>query len=120
MRFRFVDRDMVMRYYWGMGVGHAYSHEQTAFDPTASATTQIPDMTTHADSEAALEPRAPNQDCESDHEDPELGLDNREDDWTDTEEYSEDELSRVEEEEELIIDMDDMYGFSESAYGPGS
>jgi hypothetical protein len=34
----------------------------------------------------------------------------------DPEEYSEDELSRVE-EEELIIDMDDMYGFSESAHG---
>jgi hypothetical protein len=115
---RFVDRDMVMRYYWGMGVGHAYSHEQTAVvptDPTASAT--IPDMTTDANSEAALEPRVPDQDCESDREDPELGLDNREDDWTDTEDL-EDELSRVEEEEELIIDMDDMYGFS--AYGPGS
>lgn len=23
---RFVDRDMLMRYCWGMGVGHAYSH----------------------------------------------------------------------------------------------
>ncbi|RDB25047.1 hypothetical protein Hypma_007810 [Hypsizygus marmoreus] len=23
---RFVDRDMVMRYYWGLGVGHVYSH----------------------------------------------------------------------------------------------
>lgn len=23
---RFVDRDMVMRFYWGLGVGHVYSH----------------------------------------------------------------------------------------------
>jgi hypothetical protein len=23
---RFVDRDMVMRYHWGLGVGHIYSH----------------------------------------------------------------------------------------------
>ena len=23
---RFVDRDMVMRYHWGLGVGHVYSH----------------------------------------------------------------------------------------------
>lgn len=22
----FADRDMVMRYYWGLGIGHAYSH----------------------------------------------------------------------------------------------
>jgi hypothetical protein len=22
----FVDRDMVMRYHWGLGVGHTYSH----------------------------------------------------------------------------------------------
>jgi hypothetical protein len=104
---------MVMRYYWGMGVGHVYSHGQTAVVPTTSATTQIPDMTTDANYEAALEPRIPDQDCESDREDhPEFGLDNREDDWTDTEEYLADELSRVDEEEELIIDMDDMYGFS--------
>ena len=120
MRFRFVDRDMVMRYYWGMGVGHAYSHEQTAIVPTALAATQIPNMTADANSEAVLEPQVPDQDCEfdCDSEDSELGLDNREDDWTDIEEYSEDELSRVEEEEELIIDMDDMDGFS--VYGPGS
>ena len=26
---RFVDRDMLMRYHWGLGIGHAYSH--TAF-----------------------------------------------------------------------------------------
>ncbi|KIM59250.1 hypothetical protein SCLCIDRAFT_27507 [Scleroderma citrinum Foug A] len=25
---RFVDRDMVMRYHWGLGVGHAYAHGQ--------------------------------------------------------------------------------------------
>lgn len=23
---RFVDRDMLMRYYWGLGVGHVHSH----------------------------------------------------------------------------------------------
>ena len=23
---RFVDRDMLMRYHWGLGVGHTYSH----------------------------------------------------------------------------------------------
>lgn len=23
---RFVDRDMLMRYYWGLGIGHVHSH----------------------------------------------------------------------------------------------
>lgn len=26
---RFVDRDMIMRFYWGLGVGHIYSHKDT-------------------------------------------------------------------------------------------
>ena len=26
MHLRFVDRDMLMRYHWGYGVGHTYSH----------------------------------------------------------------------------------------------
>ena len=27
--FRFADRDILMRYHWGLGVGHAYAHEPT-------------------------------------------------------------------------------------------
>jgi hypothetical protein len=27
--YRFVDRDMIMRYLWGLAVGHTYSHEST-------------------------------------------------------------------------------------------
>jgi hypothetical protein len=26
MLSRFVDRDMMMRYYWGHGIGHTYAH----------------------------------------------------------------------------------------------
>ena len=26
---RFVDRDMLMQYFWGLGVGHQYSHGKT-------------------------------------------------------------------------------------------
>lgn len=26
--FRFADRDMLMRFYWGLGVGHVYSHQE--------------------------------------------------------------------------------------------
>jgi hypothetical protein len=96
-------------------VGHVYntSHEQRAI----VTTTQTPGSTTDADSVngAPLEPQMPNQECESDDdEDSELGFDNREDDWTDTEEHSEDGLSRVEDEDsdELVVAMDDMYGFT--------
>ncbi|KAF8063262.1 hypothetical protein FPV67DRAFT_1563422 [Lyophyllum atratum] len=31
---RFVDRDMVMRYHWGLGVGHVYSRQATQAPPT--------------------------------------------------------------------------------------
>lgn len=27
---RFADRDMVMRYHWGLGIGHAYSHSSVS------------------------------------------------------------------------------------------
>jgi hypothetical protein len=28
--YSFVDRDMMMRYYYGLGVGHTYAHVQTS------------------------------------------------------------------------------------------
>lgn len=28
--FSFVDRDMIMRHYWGLGVGHTYAHISAA------------------------------------------------------------------------------------------
>ena len=33
---RFVDRDMTMRYHWGLAVGHTYTHGQTASKMTNS------------------------------------------------------------------------------------
>lgn len=34
---RFVDRDMLMRHHWGLGVGHTYSHvRDSATDPVES------------------------------------------------------------------------------------
>ena len=30
MSSRFVDRDMLMRYHWGLGIGHTYSHNSPA------------------------------------------------------------------------------------------
>ncbi|KJA26291.1 hypothetical protein HYPSUDRAFT_133110, partial [Hypholoma sublateritium FD-334 SS-4] len=40
---RFVDRDMVMRYHWGLGVGHTYSHGRDVLlqkDSTTSSTSE--------------------------------------------------------------------------------
>jgi hypothetical protein len=31
---RFVDRDMVVRYHWGQGVGHLYSRDHSSSDPS--------------------------------------------------------------------------------------
>jgi hypothetical protein len=28
--FRFADRDMVMRFYWGAAIGHTYAHAQSS------------------------------------------------------------------------------------------
>lgn len=37
---RFADRDMLMRYYWGLGVGHTYSHgDRIPVDYSAIAST---------------------------------------------------------------------------------
>lgn len=35
MSYRFVDRDILMRYHWGIGVGHLYSHTVTLSPPLA-------------------------------------------------------------------------------------
>lgn len=34
---RFVDRDMIMRYHWGAGVGHLYMHSNQGSKPTTSS-----------------------------------------------------------------------------------
>ena len=31
----FADRDMMMRYHWGLGVGHTYAHRKTTVPPNA-------------------------------------------------------------------------------------
>lgn len=40
--FRFVDRDMLLRYHWGLGVGHTYSHIPSSTDESRSAETLSP------------------------------------------------------------------------------
>ena len=37
---RFVDRDMLMHYHWGLGIGHAYSHTAFSTDSQPCSTPQ--------------------------------------------------------------------------------
>ena len=52
--FRFVDRDMLMRYHWGLGVGHTYSHsttgspQKTSFSPTLDSSDNSDEAATNA------------------------------------------------------------------------
>jgi hypothetical protein len=103
---------MLMRYYWGLAVGHVYSHHDS---DAACSSEEICDIIAEASSvnEARQEPQPQYQDEASDMEDPELGFDNREDDWIDgLGEDSAEELSEDEEDDEMISAMDDMYGFA--------
>jgi hypothetical protein len=86
---RFSERDLMMRYYWGLGVGHFYVHQTAA---TTDCVLQIPEDTQAPDSEqeellGGSDNDASNyvQDGDSevyDSDNPELGLDDRQsDEW---------------------------------------
>jgi len=102
---RFVDRDMVMRYHWGMAVGHVYTHatpnnicrQATTTDENTTGDLDLPTSSEHPGfctdlSEQDVEP----EDHEGD--DPELAFENREDDFL-AEEGAYDELGLVDNEE---------------------
>jgi len=98
-----------MRYHWGLGVGHLYSHGQTA-DVPATAQTRTFHTTTDTAPEIVLQPRlGDNQYDETDAENPEFGFENREDDWIDVEEdFREDRYE--DDDDDALVAMDDMYG----------
>lgn len=51
----FVDRDTLMRYHYGLGVGHVYAHEARIIDRPYSgqgtSSQSIPQSTAHSDNE---------------------------------------------------------------------
>jgi hypothetical protein len=109
---------MMMRYHWGLGVGHVYSHGQNAASNSSTSTTAMRTVDIGADTgsvhEGIPEWCQQGQDDGSDTENPELGFDNREDDWIDLREDDyEGEVDDEDEDEELMVAMDDMYGFVE-------
>jgi len=85
---RFVDRDMVMRYLWGLGVGHVYTHLRrpssrlnivaTATENTSSGESQDVEMRSGGDLHLDIQV----QDERDNEDDLEFGLEDREfDDW---------------------------------------
>jgi hypothetical protein len=115
--FRFVDRDMLMRYHWGLAVGHVYSHARWPNIPANSITESSADEW-DAMNEDVHESRVQDQDAtsntDSDWENPELGFENREDDCIDSGEDPESEPERVDDgDDELFVAIDDMYGFAD-------
>lgn len=56
---RFVDRDMLMRFHWGLAVGHAYTHGCSLSDPSViwASNSDLPGE--HDDSEHGLSTNSP-------------------------------------------------------------
>ena len=102
----FVDRDMIIRHVPELGVGHVYGPSvATGTHSVADGTLAPEDIPEDIDVVMALESQAIDED-ETHHEgdslevdDPELGLDNRETDILDEEDFSGEE--RIEEDLQL-------------------
>ena len=110
-----------MRYYWGLAAGHTYTHSmKSSNSPTrASATSKSADEPNELDEpepetlassgDTGLLHELPEQDNDSQRgDDPELGFENRQDDFLDEVE-AEDE-GGMEDDDEFCA-MVDMYGF---------
>ena len=113
MYFRFVDRDMMIRFHWGLGVGHLYCHGSRREDALAASNTIQPEDSaayTSFPSETFSQQRREEPDGDSDAENPEFGFDSREDDLIDD---SDSEANSFGEEDEELVAFDDMYGFPE-------
>lgn len=93
---RFSDRDLLMRYHWGIGVGHLYAHQHATasvriFEEDASVVQSLERGTGPLESPDEDDVSALTQDGNSevyDSDDPELGLEDREQElegWVDNE-----------------------------------
>ena len=95
---------MVIRYHWGMGIGHVYSHDQVPsriVPPNAPSTGNTLDPTVDSQGDRS-DPQE--EDPDLDVFNPALGFDNREDDRLDAEEEMEEDA-----DDELLFEMHYMY-----------
>ena len=111
---RFVDRDMVMRYHWGLAAGHVYAH-RTRDQTVALGTTTLENENMVGDAELNHRPgnsgsitdMPEHEDEVQDFDDPELGFADQEEDFFDDGVVSDKEESMTDDEE--LIAMDSMY-----------
>jgi hypothetical protein len=105
---------MMMRYHWGLGIGHTYSHATTAGSSAAPVSAAEPledDPTPESDITNVLRDISlPQNEKNLDHDDPELGFENRQDDWVDAEEDDEEEGSMDGTGDEELLEFSSMYG----------
>jgi hypothetical protein len=119
---RFVDRDMVVRYHWGFGVGHVYSRWQGANRTAESSRLESPhSSSTTSNSEATYESIAVtegdtlslNWDRDPDTQSVEFGFENGDDDLGEADSEDPGNLEHrldAEDDDDLFADLYDMYG----------
>jgi hypothetical protein len=114
---RFADRDMLMRYHWGLGIGHMYSHEHHSHpshsipadliepDDTSEERTNDPDLHPMEWDDGNGKPATGSEGGPMEVDDPELGLEERDKEpeleWDSEFELgpNEDELSEISDED---------------------
>jgi hypothetical protein len=102
---RFVDRDMIMRYHWGLAIGHTYSHGQ----PASAASTFTDDSHSAMTGELEEQIEQINHATDPDIEDLEFSLENLEDDLGDRDGGSDEEHGEDSDDEQHVV-MYEMYG----------
>lgn len=118
---RFVDRDMVMHYHWGLVAGHTHACGMGTAPEPEILTTAISSSGDYPGLETSFVPTvdAHIEGENQNDDDPELGFENREDDFIEEGENTDGEDSLIEAAENFdgeqgidvddLLAMDDMY-----------
>jgi hypothetical protein len=108
---------MVMRYHWGLAIGHTYSHAAAAGSAVpvhAPAADTLEDELASDSANMLVEIPLHQNEENPDYDNPELGFENREDDYIDGEEGDLDEGSMEPnhsgDDDDEFLDYSDMYG----------
>jgi len=113
----FVDRDMFMRYYWGLAAGHTYTHSTENDHPQIQSSSTSISVDENDDPEpetstgdSDLLNHLPERDVDVQHDNnPEFGFDNRQDDLIDDEAEIDGYEGGIDNDDEFIA-ITDMYG----------
>lgn len=103
---------MIMRYHWGLGVGHVYTHARSSgtSDRSQAHYFESQDIEATEDETGNIHP------TENDPDNPEFGLENREDDGWDTDEAEDGDSNSLHpdfSDDDILIAMNDMYGLQD-------